>query len=143
MRRMPYQRRRSVVNPTEVYHCAIQQGPESARPGPGGLLGGRDHPLFKSCTYARGTMWDASQKDRGRKTKAGLEDLPHSGAYKKVLNGEINSRKDLQCWFSMNFRYLPTTVAFDEALKALGVDPETAMADVIVPIPAGRCGTRP
>ena len=24
------------------------------------------------------TMWDASQKDRGRKAKAGMEDLPHS-----------------------------------------------------------------
>ena len=59
-------------------------------------------------------MWDAAQKDRGRKAKAGLEDLPYlsywsnlldfmitdvtdiSGAYNKVLDGEIDSRKDAQ-----------------------------------------------
>ena len=59
-------------------------------------------PFSNPVHTRRGTMWDAAQKDRGRKVKAGMEDLPHfnallnSGAYKKVLNGEIKNRKDVQ-----------------------------------------------
>ena len=46
---------------------------------------------------------------------------------------KLTTEKTCSSWFRKWISLLPTTVTFDEALKALGVDPETSLADVIVP----------